>query len=651
MKKLCGFVLAAGEGRRMRPATLNTPKALLPFCGVPLLELAAAELAAIPELGPILVNACFLGDAVEAACADLGKRCGWDLRCSREDHLLNHGGGLLKGIRELAPDTDEILVHNVDIVHDNELRDLIRRHRETGAAATALLIPNHRANGVLLNTDGRIESFHSPQGDLTFSGLYLLDRAIFDYLPKDTDAPSIIDAMTAAAKDGLPVQGLVARPETFWSDVGTASEYIRAHGAIADCALTTQPRLREAQAEQARRRFQLELRGVKCTGALGLGDDLQIPAGAHLHNLVIWDHTRIAAPLLYADGILTGGDVPAPLPAIPQDRQPDPRILASLDIPAGHFQLEPLPKQGSGRRYCRLHTPGSHQTRVWTAYNPSRRENSSFAAISDFLLRLGIRVPKVLLHLPDVGEMVTEDLGQNDLLLETSATRRDCLFQVLEQVAILHVKGALAARLEELPLQPGFTKGLYDWERDYFRENLLGRVLQRPELWSPCAAEYCRLRQMLLQEPAVPIHRDLQSANVKVRDGQAFLIDFQGMRLGAAAYDLASLLYDPYQHYSPDFRLEAWWEYCHQVRRLGGTPPADAAFHAAAIQRLMQALGAYGKLWLQDGLDWYRQFIAPGLTHLLEAARATPLFPHFRILAEAALAMLPTISPVFHDTP
>ena len=60
MTRICGFVLAAGEGRRMRPATLVSPKALLPFCGVPLWELAVAELRALPGVEQAVVNAGFM---------------------------------------------------------------------------------------------------------------------------------------------------------------------------------------------------------------------------------------------------------------------------------------------------------------------------------------------------------------------------------------------------------------------------------------------------------------------------------------------------------------------------------------------------------------------------------------------------------------
>ncbi len=41
------------------------------------------------------------------------------------------------------------------------------------------------------------------------------------------------------------------------------------------------------------------------------------------------------------------------------------------------------------------------------------------------------------------------------------------------------------------------------------------------------------------------MHRDFQSQNILVRNGQAYLIDFQGMRPGLAEYDLGSLLLIP----------------------------------------------------------------------------------------------------------
>ncbi|MBO4511576.1 MAG: NTP transferase domain-containing protein, partial [Victivallales bacterium] len=638
--QLAGFILAAGEGRRLRPATLVRPKALVPFCGIPLLELVASYLhnAGIEDC---IVNACYQGERVYENCGRLNEAYGWKLKVSCEDKLLNSGGGLRRGMSLLTQATD-FLVHNVDIVIDFDLKALIAKHQAEHNLVTVLLIPGKGPRTVSLDENGNILQFRDKEnGRFTFSGVYILRRRALDYLPDDEEAPDIIKAFQTALDNGEKVAGLVANEDTFWSDIGTPHDYIRAHSDALDCPFSWHPLLRAAQTEQAQRRFELELQGVVCTGALGLGKYLNVPSGAHLHNVVLWDYTHLPSQLLYADGIYTGYDVQMP-PPVDEARKPDKRIYDILGIDEASSTLEPLAKQGSGRKYCRISCGG--KSWVWSAYNPKRIENSSFAAISDFLTRLGINVPKVYIHLADKCELVSQDLGQNDLHLMPENIQEDYLKLTVEQVARLHVLGARQMQLEELPLQRGFTKGLYNWERDYFRTHILEGLFNAPELWGPVAKEYNELRSRLLCEPLVPLHRDLQSANIKELDGKVYLIDFQGMRLGAAGYDLGALLFDPYQKMPHDLRQSIWNEYCRQVKLLGAIPPADEMLPIAACQRLLQCLGAYGKLWKKDGLEWYRQFIKPGLEMLVQASTEAGIFPNLTAMAENLLERVAPVS-------
>ncbi|NLF16478.1 MAG: hypothetical protein GX595_04375, partial [Lentisphaerae bacterium] len=102
-----------------------------------------------------------------------------------------------------------------------------------------------------------------------------------------------------------------------------------------------------------------------------------------------------------------------------------------------------------------------------------------------------------------------------------------------------------------------------------------------------------------------------------------------------------SLLYDSYQEkvITPELRRQVWRQYCTEVRRLGGTPPPDRLLQTAAIQRLLQALGAYGKLWIRDGLDWYRQFVLPGFRLMLAAAEEVDAFPGIQSMARQAMRL------------
>jgi len=65
----CAVVLAAGEGTRLRPLTLNLPKALCPVGNVRLLDRVLARVAALGLDGPrsVAVNACYLAEQIVAA--------------------------------------------------------------------------------------------------------------------------------------------------------------------------------------------------------------------------------------------------------------------------------------------------------------------------------------------------------------------------------------------------------------------------------------------------------------------------------------------------------------------------------------------------------------------------------------------------------
>ena len=612
------------------------PKALVPFCGVPLLDLIILQLKNLCPQG-IVVNACYMADQVTQAAGRLAEAEGMEVLVSKEDELLNHGGGLRKGVRLLPAGAEHVLVHNVDVVSDIDIESLVEFHLQNRAAATVALVPKTGPLTVDLQYDQRVSNFRCPPGEggYTFAGVHVFRREILEYLPTE-EACSIIVGYEAALKAGLPVLGYPVG-DALWSDIGTQRSYIRAHAEVMDCGLRNHPRLRAAQEEQARRRARLDAAKVRCTGAMGIGKDVKAPPGAHLHNVVLWDDTVLTQAVLYADSVFVGGEIPAP-PDVDDDRRPDPRVYASLKVDPEACQVSDLRKQGSGRKYCRISTKGASW--VWCAYSQDRPENASFAAIAHFLEGIGVRVPQVELHLGDTGEVVSRDLGRHDLQAVDDADELErYLVEVARQIALLHVRGDRAVRQEEFPLQNGFTKGLYDWERNYFREHILDGVLGQPDLWGPVAQDYRRLRTMLLLQPQVPVHRDLQSANIMVVDGTTYLIDFQGMRLGCAAYDLGALLYDPYKCHPIDRRRRVWLAYKEAVRELGGEPPADKVLHAAATQRLLQALGAYGKLWHRDGLGWYRQFILPALHMLVESTWESGEFPAMASLVRTCLKL------------
>jgi len=103
-----------------------------------------------------------------------------------------------------------------------------------------------------------------------------------------------------------------------------------------------------------------------------------------------------------------------------------------------------------------------------------------------------------------------------------------------------------------------------------------------------------------------------------VRNGWAFLIDFQGLRPGLAQYDLASLLYDPYASLTDGQRTELLDYYIAQAGAAGVEigPDFRRVYDLCAMQRLMQALGAYGYLGLVKERLHFLDYIEPAFASL-----------------------------------
>jgi N-acetylmuramate 1-kinase len=268
-------------------------------------------------------------------------------------------------------------------------------------------------------------------------------------------------------------------------------------------------------------------------------------------------------------------------------------------LEATEVDISAIEKGGSERKFYRIQfSPG--QSIVLVKYTHEHAENERYVEIAEFLAAHGVRAPKIYFHDPAEGLIWIEDLGERDLWGyrdESWAMRRPFYRSALEEIAKLHrVSAADSAEIRaDLPAQ--FDAALYFWEQRYFFENCLGRhfdVNQRKRRELAALPALQAIAERLASFPRTLVHRDFQSQNIILRDGQAHLIDFQGMRPGLAEYDLASLLYDPYVRVAGSERAELLQFYRSTAE--GNDPAFAERFRLCAMQRLMQALGAFGYL-------------------------------------------------------
>jgi len=299
------------------------------------------------------------------------------------------------------------------------------------------------------------------------------------------------------------------------------------------------------------------------------------------------------------------------------------------------LELSPILKGGSDRWYYRVRAkdparrPASVIVMVYTTRRP---DNVSFFPATRALALTGARTLEIYSHDEPNLRAWMEDLGGEDLWHwhHDAARRRPLYEDTLRQAACIH-----GTCWEDIPaelragLQPPFDEKLYAWEQAYFFEQFAARfsVLSAAEL---AAAqdneELAALRRELAALPRSPVHRDFQSQNIIIRGGEAWLIDFQGLREGLPEYDLASLLYDPYVHLPEDERA-ALRDYYFQL-----CPGAcsERVLAMCACQRLMQALGAYGKLGIGDGKREFLRHIPPALENLRGVLEKSGLLPSLK---------------------
>ena len=289
------LVLAAGFGTRLRPLTDELPKPLLPVLGRTLLARSLEALAAA-GCEAAAVNLHHLGEAVATA---IGERwAGLPITWSREEPILGTGGALVP-LRGFFAGASEVVVLNGDSLCDWPLRELLRRHRRSGAAATFLLAgrPDPRAfgGGVAVDRTGRVtglrpgDAFGPAARRHVFAGAHVLSPGLLERLP---DGPS--DSMTALYRPlleaGQPIASLVTwRP---WYDLGTPARYLEA--VLDEARRTTGGRWVGPGAEVAgamRGRCAVEAgavveRGARLADAVLLGG-ARVAAGSRLERVVV----------------------------------------------------------------------------------------------------------------------------------------------------------------------------------------------------------------------------------------------------------------------------------------------------------------------------------------------------------------------------
>jgi NDP-sugar pyrophosphorylase family protein len=230
------LILAAGEGTRLRPLTLDRPKPMLAVGEKPLIEHLIALLRA-HGVTEIAINLHYRPWTIVEHLGD-GTRLGVSITYSYEEQLLGSAGAA-KRLEWYFDQT--FLVLYGDVLTDIDLRAIVEHHRSRGAIATLALyhVPDPERCGIVELADGgRITRFvEKPPpdlgvGNLANAGVYVLEPAVLGLVPGDRPYDFGQDLFPRLLRLGLPLFGRPA--DGYVLDIGSPERYAQADADVRD---------------------------------------------------------------------------------------------------------------------------------------------------------------------------------------------------------------------------------------------------------------------------------------------------------------------------------------------------------------------------------------------------------------------------------
>jgi NDP-sugar pyrophosphorylase family protein len=320
-------ILAGGEGTRLRPLTLSTPKPVVPVVDRPFLR-HQLDLLARVGVSDVIFSVAYQPDRVRSVFGD-GAGLGMRIHYAVEDSPLGTGGA----VKNAEPHLDgTTIVLNGDVLTDVDLAAVLAMHRESRASATILLtpVPNPSAYG-LVETDrsGRVLRFTEKPDpsqittDTINAGIYVLETKTLSLMPPAVNHSIERSFFPALLARGDEVAAFIHRG--YWIDIGTPEKYLQVHRDILRGRFQVRLEGRNGGGgwvhESARIDPAARLEGpyyvgpgcqLAAGGALGpdavLVSEVRVHAGARVRDSVLWSGCEVG-PDARIEGALLGPGV------------------------------------------------------------------------------------------------------------------------------------------------------------------------------------------------------------------------------------------------------------------------------------------------------------------------------------------------------
>lgn len=313
-------------------------------------------------------------------------------------------------------------------------------------------------------------------------------------------------------------------------------------------------------------------------------------------------------------------------------------------------EVENLTPDASTREYFRIRW--NFVPAVACVYpEPFDENEQSYIDVTTLFRLNGLPVAEILAFDGETGVIVLEDLGNTILrsVLDSAgeAEKESLLNRAIQLIPRIQAATESAFKTNSVASRLRFDQEKLGWELEFFKTHYFETFKRQPltdEENRLLSEEFVGLVRELESKASVLCHRDFHAANIMIdAKGDFRIIDHQDARIGAASYDLVSLLLDRITEVPSSAWLEEKRLYFLDQRERLGLPhiePDDFAyeFRLQTIQRCLKAIGTFSYQSVHRGKTYFIQYIEPMFRVVLRAAEKLDRFPELQKIIKKQLS-------------
>jgi mannose-1-phosphate guanylyltransferase len=305
------ILLVGGQGTRLRPLTISTPKPMLPVAGYSCTEHQIA-LAREAGIGRIILGTSYRAEVFESHFGH-GEEFGLELIYAVESEPLGTGGAIRHAAQHLTcgPD-DPVVIFNGDVLTGLDIAELVQKWRNAKADVALYLtrVPDPRPFGLVpTDASGRVLGFlekpTTPQEIVTDqinAGCYVFKRSVIDSIPNDRPVSVERETFPELLAANKTLIGVV--DDGYWLDLGTPLAFAKGSADLVQGIAPSPLLIGRTGSAIVEKSATVDPTAI-VTGGSYVGHNATIEAGAVIDGSVIFNEVQISSGSRVTNSIIS----------------------------------------------------------------------------------------------------------------------------------------------------------------------------------------------------------------------------------------------------------------------------------------------------------------------------------------------------------